>query len=135
LHSIDINTSSLILYSLDPGIDKDEPENSPAVFHGYRILGRTDIVGQNEKQELLVTLATGIEKSDGTISACFNPRHGLRVTTPTGQFDLSICFECLQVYTFDFAGAHQVSTTREPMKLYDSLVRKYKLPHDKEPTE
>ena len=130
LRAVDVSKAQVILYSLNPKGNEDFQPNTSTVFHGFPILGQAEIIDARDKAAMLTALASGIEKSDGTVAACFDPRHGLRVTTPSGELDLSICFECLQVYTFP--GAQRVTTTRKPSKSYNSLLEKYHLPRAKE---
>ena len=43
----------------------------------------------------------GVRSSNGTVAACFNPRHGIHATRQGRTVDLLICFECLQIEIFE----------------------------------
>src|SRR5262249_27476094 len=57
------------LYSLEPAADKD-----PKGFHGYKVLGKTEVKDAKVRKEVLDALYKGIADSDGTAAACFIPR-------------------------------------------------------------
>src|SRR6266404_9528764 len=117
--------SKLILYSLDPGpLRHDESIQSQTVFHGYDILGHADIPDADERRALVRALARSARESDGSIGACFNPRHGLHVERSGRSVDFVICFECLQVHAHEFksllAGCQRPGVNR----IIDAAVRR-----------
>jgi len=69
-------------------------------FHGYRVLGQTDVGPGPERRRLLDALQDGINRP-GSPAACFFPRHGLRVIMGKAKTDYLICFHCSYVYIFD----------------------------------
>jgi hypothetical protein len=117
--------SNLILYSLDSGpLQHDESIQSETVFHGYDILGRADISDADERRALVRALARSARESDGSIGACFNPRHGLHVEQSGCSVDFVICFECLQVHAHEskslLAGSQRPGVNR----IIDAAVRR-----------
>lgn len=98
-------------YQLDR--DGDEMER----FHGYGVLGRADLVGKATANELVDLIERGIEGSNGMVAACFNPRHGLRVTVDGSDWDFLICYECLSMKVYrdgDGQGGHLTVQSVEP---------------------
>jgi hypothetical protein len=77
--------------------ERTEPLTPAADFHGYEILGRADATDAAERDALLALVRRGIAASDGSVAACFNPRHGLSFTKDGHVTDLVICFECLSL--------------------------------------
>ena len=69
-----------------------------ADFHGYRILGSTEVDDAAQRKVLIDLVAIGVDESDGTVAACFDPRHGLRVRQGDEVVDLVICFACLSMH-------------------------------------
>jgi hypothetical protein len=61
------------LMSIDPQLSESEP------LH-HRILGSVLIVDPAIRNRLNAALQSGARESNGTAMACFNPRHGIRVT-------------------------------------------------------
>src|SRR5947209_12483411 len=49
-------------------------------FHDWKVLGRTVIADRGTRRDVVAAVERGIADSDGSVAACFNPRHGLRAT-------------------------------------------------------
>jgi len=113
---------SVELLSLDPG-DADPGADDKALFHGYRILGRTPLK-EDTRRTVLSALDKGIQESDGKVARCFNPRHGIRATREGKTVDLVICFECLSMRAY-FEGRQTAGalTTRSPQPTFDRTLR------------
>jgi len=120
--------SRFILYSLDPGpLQHDESIQSETVFHGYDILGRADILDADERRSLVRALARGARESDGSIGACFNPRHALHVEQNGRSVDFVICFECLQIHAHGFQLGDGFLTSASPQATFDNSLRRHQL--------
>lgn len=88
------------LLSLDPNFDPDRRPKEE--FHGWRSLGRIVVNDAETRDHLVRALKKSVEERKGKgVPKCFNPRHGIRVTRDGKTNDLVICFECLQVKTFE----------------------------------
>lgn len=115
------------LYSLDPApnIDKEKPKDE---FHGWKVLGKTTLK-KGDRKAVLEALSKGIKESDGTVAACFNPRHGIKATHDGKTVELVICFECLsmQVHYGDKTTA-SLTTTDTPQKVFDKALTDAKVP-------
>jgi len=94
---------SMELFALHPYPHSEEgtPPDRGSSFHGYRILGRASLAAEDRVTELARLVIRGIRASDGRVAACFDPRHGIRVTGGGRQVDLVICYECLQMQLWD----------------------------------
>ncbi len=114
------------LLSLSPG---SQSTNSGEAFHGWRILGRTLVADHSVKAHVLAALRRGIGESDGSMSLCFEPRHGLRFTSGKTVVDLVICFECRQIQSYLNGGEKPTaSTSTSPEELLDRVLVDAKIP-------
>jgi hypothetical protein len=75
----------------------DKPIPPDKDFHGFEILGHAPLNDAAARSELVELVLQGIQESDGTVAACFIPRHGIRAVKEGKVLDLVICYECLQV--------------------------------------
>jgi hypothetical protein len=98
----------MTLYSLDPN-PFPEPLSGLAHFHGYRVLGETHLTSTESRRIVADTIRQAVAHWNGRIMACFNPRHAIRVSDGARTYDLVICFECQQIYSF--AGDQQMGQT------------------------
>lgn len=91
-------------YEVDPSAPDEvvrRPIKTPlGSFHEYPILGAVRISDAGELasiRQAVADLETDGERWSGGVSACFLPRHCLRVSTASGTAELLICYECTQV--------------------------------------
>src|SRR5437667_296107 len=75
------------LYSLDPEQRKEPPK---VAFHDWRVLGKTTVTDADTRKRLVAALEKGAKENDGTVAACFNPRHGIRIKSGDNTIDLVI---------------------------------------------
>lgn len=94
------DAAALELMALDPSPPTPADLADPARFHGYRVLGRATVTDPATRLALLDLLARGARENDGTVAACFNPRHGVRAELGGRTAELVICFECLSWQVF-----------------------------------
>jgi hypothetical protein len=114
------------LYSLDPSRFKDPPKDN---FHGWKVLGMTTVKDADTRKALLAALDKGARDNDGTVAACFNPRHGIRVKAGDKTIDLVICFECFSASVF--TGAERSGsflTTASPQPALDRVLTAARVP-------
>lgn len=90
-------------------------------FHGYRIQGTAVIADPETRKKLISAFRQGVAENQGMIAACFNPRHGIRVTRNGKQVDFVICFECAQVQSYVAVEA-QFLISSSPKSLFDSVL-------------
>jgi hypothetical protein len=103
------------LLSLDPA--PVEASEGKDLFHGYKILGKTvvkgDLVGK-----IRAALEKGVKDSDGSVTDCFNPRHGIRIVHEKKTYDFVLCYQCLsaRVYVDDVKiGGFLTGNSPEPV--------------------
>lgn len=110
------------LLSLNPTLSEDE-------FYNHRVLGRMNVADPATRATLTQALSDGARESDGSIMACFNPRHGIRATRGGRVTELVICFECKQVRVYQ--NGRRVSsflTSPSPQRVFDEVLRAARVP-------
>ena len=121
----------LFLYSLDPhDVSRFEgklPENSAKSFHWMPVLGSIEIIPLTEKTNLLEALANGVRENQNFSFACFDPRHGLRITTESTTNDFVICFECRSVEAYGFPPANVFLISGSPAATFNKYLDEYKI--------
>jgi hypothetical protein len=120
-------SESFELYSLEPARKSDQDgkgvEDKDG-FHGWRVLGKTELKDKADRKRLAEALRQGAEDNFGTQAKCFNPRHGIRLKGDGKVIDLVICFECLQVKVFvDGDSKDGFLTTGEPQQEFDAVLK------------
>jgi len=115
----------LELYSLEP---MPGQEKAPDGFHGWKVLGKTEVKQADTRKKILSALNRGIAENTGKVAACFRPRHGIRASHEGKSVDLVICFECysLRVYVGDQEGT--VLVTDSPAPTLNAVLREAKVP-------
>ena len=105
----------LTLYAIDGLVNEPTSFVTDAQhFRGYRILGKIEIADRTARAEIMKAIRDGISESDGTVAACFWPRHGVHAVTQGKAVDYVICYECLQVYVFaPGGGGHRMERTAD----------------------
>lgn len=124
---------SFTLLAIDPDRMRtaSDSTNPPTeLFHNFGVLGKAAILSSTDRAELVSALRKGIADSDGSVAACFNPRHGIIARRGKETTELLICFECqsLRVYGTETNG---VRTTGSPGKTFDAALGKAGLPRAK----
>lgn len=107
------------LLSLSPDYQQQAAKGD---FHGYRVLGKAVVTDPETRKKLVSTFQRGVAENQGMIAACFNPRHGIRVTRNGKREDFVICFECAQVQAYGAVEAHFLISS-SPKALFDSMLR------------
>jgi len=82
----------MTLYSVHP----EEPESAlvgAQLFHGYRVLGQVSVSTASDQQRVADAIKQAVLHIPDP-AACFNPRHALRVSDGSNNFDFVICYEC-----------------------------------------
>jgi hypothetical protein len=112
------------LYSLDPSRSPDEKKPASERFHGWPVLGKLEVTDPADRKKLLDALDAGIKASDGTVAACFNPRHGIRAVKGGDTIEYVICFECLQVEIHKNGKRESKLTTDDPAEVFNDYLVK-----------
>ena len=117
---------SFELLSLNPAHLTEKPEND---FHGWEVLGSTKVEDTKDRTKLIAALRKGVNENDGTVAGCFNPRHGIRVTSGGTTTEIVICFECMsaQVYVNGKRQSHFL-LTNSPQPTFDAVLKEAGVP-------
>jgi len=127
------------LYSLDPvhsdlkrALRQSPQETTNAVknlelFHGYEVLGRTEVANLRQRKELVEAFKRGIEEGKGPPPTCFDPRHGIRVVKGGLTVDFVICFECVTVLEVMSSSRH-LRISYSPRDVFNSALKRANLP-------
>lgn len=108
-YQIFLNGSKLTLYALEPQNGAEEN------FHGYRILGKTEIDPVQHQKELKGAFIR--EMAGAKSAACFNPRYGLRVVGNKGEtVDVAISFECGKFVVYSDGASGEGSVKAENLE-------------------
>jgi hypothetical protein len=112
----------LEVLSLDPV----EDEKAKDTFHGWKVLGKTEVKEKKERDAVASVLKKGIEEARA-IANCFEPRHGIRVTKGKQTVDLVICFNCMSIEIYPDGGekrlGDQVPFATSPEATLDKILR------------
>jgi len=115
-YDVFMDSRQLILYSLEP----EKRIEGKELFHGYSVLGKTDVSNAKLQAELKSSLVKAMAGAYG--ASCFSPHHGLRVIQDKKTVDVIIRFECGNIVTYygEAKGEGDVSDT--PTRLYNRVL-------------
>jgi hypothetical protein len=110
------------LYSL-------QPKRDPNGFHGWAVLGKTEIKSKATRKRVVAALAKGAAEKGLAPARCFIPRHGVQVTRKGQTVGLVICFECYQVHGYvDGKQNADFLIGRSPQTTLDKILKKADIP-------
>jgi hypothetical protein len=121
------------LLSLSPERLQEKPKDA---FHDWKVLGKTTVKSAETRDQLVTAFKKGVAANKGIVAACFNPRHGIRVTADGKTTDFVICFECFQVQVF--VGDKQdrgFLITASPQVVFDNVLKEAKVPLPEKPNK
>lgn len=119
------NPEHAVLYSIDPYIrrkygddNKLLPEPRPGeVFHDHTVLGTLELDGKKASRAA-GAFQYSLTWPDVSEFMCFDPRHGLRVTSGGHVYDFLLCYECRQIVVFrDGVGVGSRTASGSPQTL------------------
>ena len=102
------NADKLTVYSLEHNMDNTVAKDK--TFHGYPIIGETNVADDKTKTEIRAGIVNGLAY-DGPEAKCFLPRHGVHAIVDGKAVDLVICFECYQIEVYS-----TLDSSAEPKK-------------------
>ncbi len=110
-----------VLYALEPN-ESMKNMGHKTYFYGFGILGEATIFDKETMQKLRESFYDGLANDEGTATACFNPRHGLRAVKNGKVLDLVICFECGQAEVFiNNKSVGGADVNRRPQSTFDRI--------------
>jgi hypothetical protein len=136
--------TGITLYSLFPldgsNIRSHEPERADELetlprFHDFPVLGQLKIDDAAQANQWVDFLRDQIIPG-GNFACDFMPRHGFRLTTPTGDLDILMCYSCDQLAFF---GSSKPDNTYNPVfshateTLLNRLFDKLRIKRDEPP--
>jgi hypothetical protein len=96
----------------------------PVGIGDWRVLGQTPVTGWLLRRRVLLAVEGGIAESDGSVAACFRPRHALRASYRGHTAELILCFECNQVKArLDGKERQTVLTARSTQAVLDEVLK------------
>ena len=101
------------LYPYEHDLEAQGLTDAP-MFHSYAELGRATLTDTAKIQAVVAAVYQGIEDSDGTIAACFSPRHGIHAEVDGKPVDLVICYHCLSMHIYVEGERNTARTTEAP---------------------
>jgi hypothetical protein len=81
------------LVGLDPARVREE---SPDLFGSRKVIQRRSLSAA-EQQQVRAAVQADLRYRVFVVGRCFNPRHGLELTTSSGKYQLLLCYECNQM--------------------------------------
>ncbi len=118
----------LTLLSLDPlRVRRNPLEESPEEFRDYRVLGKMNVDGA-ECEGLIKAVYQAISASDGSTGGCFEPRHGIRINSAVGDYEMLICFHCRQLIVYTPDGSHEMVRIADSPNLFNQTLTAANVP-------
>lgn len=118
------------LLSLDPNRRDEKGKGS---FHGYKVLGKVDLKMKADRAKVLKALYKGIDDSDGSVAACFIPRHGIRAKVDGKTVEIVICFQCHSMNVYIGDKKTSVLTDGSPAATFNKVLTDAKVPLPEQP--
>lgn len=115
------NSDRMILYSIE------SMQSGEKGFHGYPIVGQTEIKSRKIKSDLVAHFYDGME-DEIFAAGCFQPHHAIRAIKGKKVVDMVICFGCsgVEITYGALEGRTHVSST--PQKFYDAVLTEAGVP-------
>lgn len=116
-HAVLTEPETFEILSLHPSPHEEAGAPTPADdFHGYKTLGRAAVDEPSERRRIVELLYRGIRESDGSVAACFNPRHGIHAEAGGRSVDFVICYECLSMFVYEDGAERESLTTAKTVE-------------------
>lgn len=84
------------IHPYPPLIKDDGLENAPRL-EGYAVISQAKVNDSKQRKEVVSTIYSGIESSDGSSAMCFKPRHGLKASAGGKVLTMLICYQCSSI--------------------------------------
>jgi hypothetical protein len=116
----------LVLYSLDPLRDIERTDDERAkpfdgeMLRDWRVLGKVEISDRKQIERLSEAFKSEVQNSDGSVAACFWPRHAIRATRDGKEAEFILCFECLRAQAHSGSEEHVVPLEGKRKNVFDA---------------
>jgi hypothetical protein len=128
IERISDDDGTLEVLSLNPSLRHGYAVNSTNVFHGFSVLGSAKVSTAAEKKLLMSALASAVRENEGVAAACFNPRHGIRITKGDKVVDIVICFECASARCYGINDGMGFLLTSSASPAFDAFLSRNNIP-------
>lgn len=88
---------SFEILALAPSGVGGDMTDATALFHSWRVLGRSEVSSPEDRKRLLALIEQGLTQGDGRAAKCFNPRHAITAKRGAEIVDVVVCYECFQI--------------------------------------
>jgi hypothetical protein len=125
------NSENFTLYSIEGSDIGENKEWKGEVFHGFPVLGKTEIKNTANRLELVSSLGKSVKDSRGIVASCFMPRHGIRSIQGTNLVDVVICFKCLSIEIYTSSTntiSKELLITSSAQSVFERAVKSANLP-------
>ncbi|MFT5829952.1 MAG: hypothetical protein ACI9D0_000530 [Bacteroidia bacterium] len=115
-HEILAAATSMEIISLHPydhDLEAQGLTGAPKFFN-YAELGRATLTDPAKMLAVVEAVYGGINASDGTVAACFSPRHGIHAEVDGKPVDFVICYHCLSMHIHVEGERNPARTTEAP---------------------
>lgn len=112
----------IIIYSLDGTNRDDKPPGEGENYFGYPVLGSVTVEDPEIRREVIKSVMVAIAyPREGPAEKCFEPRHGLALTTNGQKIDYVICFQCGNFKVFP-GSSYSRQFGDQPKALFSKLL-------------
>jgi hypothetical protein len=97
------------------------PPKSSVTFHDQPIL-RSVVLSSEQAARAGKQVTDSIARNPVLMTACFYPRHGIRLTRGAQHVDLVICFECETVHVYRGGAMERLNIDEAPRAALDAFL-------------
>ena len=98
-------------------------------YYGHQTFGRATITDPAVRQRLNAALQAAVRESNGSVAACFNPRHAIRASGGGHVTELLVCFECKAIEVFsDGKKTDYIPISSSQESVFDAVLQKAGVP-------
>lgn len=120
------NAPAITLLSLDPTLGKQLSDSN--TFHGWRVLGQTEITVADDCKTVATAIETAVNTSKGVGALCFVPHHGIVIKSAGQTYEFVICFMCGGMYIYTSGQESRFSNVAGKGEVLDKLLAAAKIP-------
>jgi hypothetical protein len=118
----------IVLYSLDPSKGESNDDTQGVLFHGWPVLGKIEL-DADQQRGVMDSVQAAIQTPGVVSKKCFDPRHGLQVTSEGHTIDYVICFACSNIEIYKDDKRFKYSTiSPEPSVLLNQILTQNAVP-------
>ena len=128
-----VNADTFTFYTVDPHSplkrDGGQVKADAEAVNEWIVLGKVDVPDKADRRKLLAAMQRGIDESDGSAAACFEPRHAMRIQSGTDSITYVICFACSRIVVHYGSGETESKLTSDsPSATFNNFAQSAELP-------